>query len=50
MFEGGMTIYKETPEDMAARVREPMDAGASIIGGCCGTTSEHISAIARAAK
>lgn len=50
VFEGGKTVFKETPEDMAARVRELIDAGASIIGGCCGTTPDHIAAIARAAK
>ena len=50
VFEGGKTIFTETPEDMAARVKELVEAGANIIGGCCGTTPDHISAMAKAAK
>ncbi|MFC1540899.1 homocysteine S-methyltransferase family protein [Candidatus Latescibacterota bacterium] len=41
----GETVYNETPEEMAARVPELIEAGASIIGGCCGTTPEHITEI-----
>ncbi|GMW03567.1 MAG: hypothetical protein AMXMBFR84_47010 [Candidatus Hydrogenedentota bacterium] len=40
--------YLETPESMAAFVQSFLQAGASIIGGCCGTTPQHIAAIARA--
>lgn len=50
VFEDGKTVFKETPEDMAARVPELIAAGANIIGGCCGTTPDHISAMAKAAK
>ena len=50
VLENGKTVFKETPEDMAARVPELVAAGASIIGGCCGTTPDHIRAIAQAAK
>jgi 5-methyltetrahydrofolate--homocysteine methyltransferase len=39
---GGEVIYPETPEFMAGRASELIDAGVSIIGGCCGTTPEHI--------
>lgn len=42
--EGGKVVYRETPEFMAERVRELLDIGVSIVGGCCGTTSEHIKA------
>ena len=39
--------YDDTPEDMAAVTREFAEAGfLNIVGGCCGTTPEHISAIA----
>lgn len=38
----GETVYRETPEEMALRAKELIDAGANIIGGCCGTTPEHI--------
>lgn len=50
VFEGGKTVFKETPADMAARVKELIDAGANIIGGCCGTTPEHIAAMAKVAR
>ncbi len=36
------------PETMAARVPELLDLGVAIVGGCCGTTPEHIRAIRRA--
>ncbi|MDR3707465.1 MAG: homocysteine S-methyltransferase family protein [Capsulimonadaceae bacterium] len=45
-YEDGKTVFKETPEIMASRVRELVDAGANIIGGCCGTTPDHIAAMA----
>ncbi len=38
----GKTVYRETPQKMASYVPGLVDAGASIIGGCCGTTPEHI--------
>ena len=39
--------YDETPEMMADQLKEFLDDGlVNIIGGCCGTTPEHISAIA----
>jgi len=50
VYEGGHTVFKETPEQMAARVPALLAAGANIIGGCCGTTPAHIAAMARAAK
>lgn len=45
IMEGGVTNFPETPEDMAARVKELVEAGANIIGGCCGTTPEHTRAM-----
>ncbi len=39
---GGRTLYRETPEMMASQFKTLVDAGASIVGGCCGTTSAHI--------
>ncbi len=47
--ENGTTVYKETPEEMAKKVPALAQAGASIIGGCCGTTPEHIKAMKKAA-
>ncbi len=44
---GGALIYSETPAFTADRAMELVGAGVSIIGGCCGTTPEHITAIRR---
>jgi len=41
----GVDIFPESPAEMAARVPALIEAGANIIGGCCGTTPEHIQAI-----
>jgi 5-methyltetrahydrofolate--homocysteine methyltransferase len=43
----GRTLYLATPEQMATTAERLMDAGAHIVGGCCGTTPAHIAAIAR---
>lgn len=42
VYIDGATSFPENPEDMACRVPEIIDAGANIIGGCCGTTPSHI--------
>jgi 5-methyltetrahydrofolate--homocysteine methyltransferase len=42
---GGKTVYPETPEFMAEKAKDLLAAGVSIVGGCCGTTPEHIRAI-----
>jgi 5-methyltetrahydrofolate--homocysteine methyltransferase len=40
--------YDQTPEEMAGQISEYLEKGLiNIIGGCCGTTPEHISALAR---
>ena len=41
----GIPVYPETPEFMAEKCEELIKIGVSIIGGCCGTTPAHISAI-----
>jgi len=43
----GQTVYRETPEQMAEQVPALVSAGARIVGGCCGTTPEHIRLIAK---
>lgn len=43
----GKTIFPESPEIMSSFVPELVNLGVNIIGGCCGTTPEHIKAIAR---
>ena len=42
---GGVDIYPETPEQMASLLPSLIKAGANIIGGCCGTTPDHIKAL-----
>jgi len=44
----GAVVFPETPEQMASRVADIVRVGARIIGGCCGTTPDHIRAIRRA--
>ena len=48
--EDGKTVFKETPDYMASRVLELVAAGANIVGGCCGTTPDHIGAMAKAVR
>jgi len=43
--QGGKPVYPETPEFMAEKAKELISIGVSIVGGCCGTTPEHIRAI-----
>jgi 5-methyltetrahydrofolate--homocysteine methyltransferase len=41
----GKIVYNGTPELMAEYARLAYAAGATIIGGCCGTTPEHVRAM-----
>jgi len=45
---GDAVVYEAGPEDLAAHARAYADRGARIVGGCCGSTPEHVAAIARA--
>lgn len=47
-LEGGETVFRETPEEMAAKAKLLVAAGAGILGGCCGTGPAHIAAIREA--
>jgi 5-methyltetrahydrofolate--homocysteine methyltransferase len=47
-FQGEQIVYSGTPELMAEYVHLAIDAGASIIGGCCGTSCEHLKAMRNA--
>lgn len=40
------TIFEMSPEPFAAGISECINAGAKIVGGCCGTTPEHIRTVA----
>jgi 5-methyltetrahydrofolate--homocysteine methyltransferase len=46
----GVDVFPDTPEQMASLVPDLVDAGANIIGGCCGTTPDHIRAIKQAVE
>jgi 5-methyltetrahydrofolate--homocysteine methyltransferase len=45
VLENGVTVFRQTPDQMAARTRDLLEAGAQIVGGCCGTTPAHVSAM-----
>lgn len=47
-LEGGVAVYDATPDVMAAYALRVRALGAGIIGACCGSTPEHIRAIAGA--
>jgi 5-methyltetrahydrofolate--homocysteine methyltransferase len=46
----GKTVYNVTPEEFAQAAEQIRSAGFNIIGGCCGTTPEHIKAVAERLK
>lgn len=47
--EEGKPTYSVTPEEMGSLVPAWLEAGAQILGGCCGTSPAHLEAIAKAA-
>ena len=47
---GGRSMYMASPEYMATYARHLVQAGARVVGGCCGTTPEHIKAIAEGVR
>ncbi len=48
--KSGVDVYPDSPEKMVKYAPELMNAGANIIGGCCGTTPAHIKALANYIK
>ncbi len=48
--ENGNTVYRMSPEEFASYGKELLEAGAGILGGCCGTESAHIRALTEALK
>ena len=46
-LSGGKTCYDMTPEIFADGIGKCLEAGASLVGGCCGTTPNHIRAVAK---
>lgn len=48
--QNGNTYYDLSPEAMGDQVSQWVEAGAVVVGGCCGTTPEHLARIAGAVK
>lgn len=46
----GKDTFPESPADMAGFARDVVAAGAGVVGGCCGTTPDHIRAVAAAIR
>ena len=42
----GKAVFDMSPQDFAAGISKCIDAGAGLVGGCCGTTPAHIKAVA----
>jgi 5-methyltetrahydrofolate--homocysteine methyltransferase len=42
LYQEGKTVFPESADQMASQIEELVAAGANIVGGCCGTTPEHI--------
>lgn len=49
-LEDDKTVYKMTPQEFSDAAVALVNAGASIVGGCCGTTPEHIKALSDAVR
>ena len=49
-LQDGCTVYHMTPEEFGREAALLVQAGARIVGGCCGTTPEHIGALCRAVR
>lgn len=46
-LRAGIAVYPESPELMEEKAAELVELGVAVIGGCCGTTPEHIRALQR---
>jgi 5-methyltetrahydrofolate--homocysteine methyltransferase len=42
VLEGGHWVYRQSPEELAAGLDKLLDAGARVVGTCCGSTAAHI--------
>ncbi len=49
-LESGQTLYDVTPNEMATFARRYFELGARVVGGCCGSTPQHVEAVARELK
>ena len=44
-IQDGETVFDVGPDEFARAMEEILDAGATVVGGCCGTTPAHIAAL-----
>ncbi len=47
LLENGRPVYSTTPEEFAEHALQLVEAGANVVGGCCGTTPAFVSALTR---
>jgi methionine synthase I (cobalamin-dependent) len=47
---GEEVVYDAGPEDLARHVASYTSRGVRVVGGCCGSTPEHVAAIAHAVR
>ncbi|MHC4346509.1 MAG: homocysteine S-methyltransferase family protein [Planctomycetota bacterium] len=47
---GDRTVFEMAPAAFSVGIRECLNAGARLVGGCCGTSPEHIRAVAEASS
>jgi 5-methyltetrahydrofolate--homocysteine methyltransferase len=50
MDEDGKPTYSVSPAEMGALVPDWLAAGAQLVGGCCGTSPDHLAEIAKAVR
>lgn len=50
VLKNGKTVFQMTPDTFAQEMSVLLEQGVSIVGGCCGTTPEHIHALYQVAK
>jgi len=50
IYQDGITVFPESPADMSSLTLQLIEAGANVIGGCCGTSPDHIKAITKMVK
>ena len=48
--ETEIAVYDLTPEEMGAYAKKYVALGARVVGGCCGSTPEHVAGIVKAVK
>ena len=50
LVDGTKVLYPDTPEHMATLMSKVVEAGANIVGGCCGTNPDHVRAFVQALR